>query len=469
MSEADSVEYPILPSEEYAVLPSEENTVLPAISPQQTKGTNSSKVFIQERREKRKGCKQSYDKINYCTFCEKASTKISRHLLTVHKEEESVRPILFLPKRSKERILALEILSNEGNFKHNLKVISTGSGHCVIARRTNETEKLDHQDFLPCEYCKKFIKKTSLWHHHRQCTVKLQYFGKSQLTDTNNSVRRGRHLLYSALLNDDSAQLKQLFSRMQNDELKSIVANDELIKRYSALRVDSLGDNMVQKVNDMHRVSQGARSLARLVKEMKKKDASLSGLSEAIKPEQFDLVVESAKNIVFHSSSKPLTFARLIGNLLGHAIQVKAGLALRKNSDKELRDAEQFQRLFSSEWNLRVNAIAQKKINHAKRKTVQTLPLTEDLKVLLQYIKSQMTEKMNALICGVNSKDWSDLASLTLCRLILFNKRRRAEVKDLKLQDFTERPDWSKQGAEDFSQSMSTTDRIVYNRYAFDT
>ena len=104
-----------------------------------------------------------------------------------------------------------------------------------------------------------------------------------------------------------------------------------------------------------------------------------------LKPEHFELVVKTAKKITFNSSSQPLTFSRLIGNLLGHVIQVKAGMAIRENSHSKLKEAQNIQKLFESEWSCRVNAAAQKKSNNLKRNTIQTIPLTNDLKILLDY------------------------------------------------------------------------------------
>jgi hypothetical protein len=39
-------------------------------------------------------------------------------------------------------------------------------------------------------------------------------------------------------------------------------------------------------------------------------------------------------------------------------------------------------------------------------------------------------------------KDWTWLAKLTLCRLIIFNKRRSAELKHVRLADYVNRPRW---------------------------
>ena len=279
-----------------------------------------------------------------------------------------VRPILFLEKRSTERMVNLELLANEGNFKHNMEVISKGSGFLVVARRSEYMDFLEYHDFFPCEFCKKFIRKSNLWHHHRQCAVKIFFTApqESQMHEDasqniSNALRRGRNLLYSALMKNEDPHLVQLHSRMNDDDLKTIVFGDSILKRFCALRIDALGQVSDQKINDVHRVSQGARSLARLLKEVKKQNVQIKDMSDLLQPEHFDLVIKAAKQITFDSKSQPLTFARLIGNLIGHVIQVKAGTAIRNKDEAKLQEAQNFQRLFESEWNNRVNASAQKK------------------------------------------------------------------------------------------------------------
>ena len=72
-----------------------------------------------------------------------------------------------LAKKSRERILKLEILANEGNFKHNVKVIKKGVGEIVVARRweSEDNEPRSPKDFMPCKYCLKFVRHCHLWSH----------------------------------------------------------------------------------------------------------------------------------------------------------------------------------------------------------------------------------------------------------------------------------------------------------------
>ena len=55
-----------------------------------------------------------------------------------------------------------------------------------------------------------------------------------------------------------------------------------------------------------------------------------------------------------------------------------------------------------------------------------------------------MVECQSQLTRNPHTATWTRLAKLTMTRLIMFNKRRRAEVKDLTVKQYMERPNWKK-------------------------
>ena len=52
-----------------------------------------------------------------------------------------------------------------------------------------------------------------------------------------------------------------------------------------------------------------------------------------------------------------------------------------------------------------------------------------------------------------------------MTRLIIFNKRRRAEVKDMKVKDYVERPQWHSRENGEIRMAMSKTDALFANRF----
>ena len=418
----------------------------------------------------KKGCKHIYDKVNFCTFCKKEiKSKIARHILSVHKDDPRVSDIRFLPPRSHERMIQLQVLANEGNFKHNTEVLKGKPGQLVVARRRGHGEK-PHQaeDFLPCEFCKLFIIRDNLWQHNRSCNVRLSMSAANDTSEPeeeriNNAVRRGKNLLLSALLESADLPAMQMIERMNNDDIKNVVLQDTLIKRYAALRVEALGDESVRKSNDIYKISQGARTLARLVIQSRN-EKPCTDLDDLITPQCFDLVVSSTKSMAFEGEKTAVSLGKYVGNLLGHMINIKEGHALRCNDDKRCSDANKFRKMYQAEWNYRVNAIGFKKANKIKRTKTKVIPLTEDLVKLRNFMVGEMAKKTTSLTQSHGIGDWKDLAVITLSRLILFNKRRRAEVIDLTVEDYLGRPCWKETQLGELQMAMSTADRLLAER-----
>jgi hypothetical protein len=61
---------------------------------------------------------RGWDKRHFCLYCGKSSTKITKHLLRQHKEENNIKE-----KKSKHRKLLIVILTNAGDYNHNMEVI----------------------------------------------------------------------------------------------------------------------------------------------------------------------------------------------------------------------------------------------------------------------------------------------------------------------------------------------------------
>jgi hypothetical protein len=354
---------------------------------------SEKKISLFNKNIIKKGCKQVYDKANYCVFCGHCiKSKISRHLLNVHKEERDVLEIRILPKRSKERMLRLQKLANDGNFKHNTDVLQKGSGNIVVSRRSKDNSNAPTK-FLPCEFCNKFISCDGLWRHYKICPSRQL---RPVQTDSTNkpdegtkqrilAVKSARAVLSSAVCNEDEALLQELLNRMRDDEMKGVVMHDRLLKRYALLSLESLGRKADQKLTDINRVSSCVRTLAKLVIEARsyKPNCSLESLLTAA---NFDLIIGVTRSLSTEKEKPALNVGKMIGHLLNHAALVKSGLALKDGDDEKNKEATDFRKLHKAEWTYRINSAATKRINNEKRQNTQVIPLTEDLQKLRNYV-----------------------------------------------------------------------------------
>jgi len=444
--------------------------------------SETKSFIIKAKKPVKEGCKQVYDKTNYCTFCSKAvHGKIHKHLLT-HRGEVEIKDICLMPVKSKQRSAAFKKLANDGNFKHNSLVFQTGSGEIVVARRRgvkagiSGAEPIDH---LPCDFCHKFLKKSSLWRHKRSCseTHKPKERQNPDNDEQNpddtpafpattqcSAVREGRTLLNSAVFIGEETCLTDLMNRMRDNSVKEVAIGDKLIRHYAVVRMQALGHKSDQKPGDIHRVSQAVRTLARMLQLAREIKGDCMSLDCLLTAANFDMVVLVARKMSIDKNIPALNVGKTVGLLVKRVALVKRGCALREGDRQRAKDAREFRTLYFSDWNYRVNSAAVKRINTLKRCTVQTIPLTDDLMQLRTFMLSKMKDLDKKLKVSPCSTDWVEMAKLTMSRLILFNKRRRAEVKDLKVNEYISRPDWHTDERDEMAMALSPTDRLLVKR-----
>lgn len=389
--------------------------------------------------------------MNFCTFCHKRiNSKISAHLFSKqHSDIVNVNEIRLLPKQSQERLVRLECLANEGNFKHNVEVLRERNGSLVVARREkfagdNDDHGHDPNDFIPCEFCLKFFIAKYLWHHVRVCKVRKFYkiadpTGKKDdfVYDTNADEeeemdedhdlprsyrRRGRAILASAVHNEETNNLKILLEHSSHDEITAVAFGDAIIKQYLTLQSEQLGFEEDRKRKDVYRINQKGRMLARLVLEARKMIPDC-GLSTLLRPENFDTVVSATKALVRYEQGENLSFGPHIGYYISDALGCKEGTALRTNDYACREEARNFKRLFETEWNARVNAVSRKRKAHLDMSKKNDIPLTEDLVKFKVYLCQRLKGLCIRLEQENNPQDWLELSKVTLCRLLVFNKR----------------------------------------------
>ncbi|XP_029007539.1 uncharacterized protein LOC114856073 isoform X2 [Betta splendens] len=76
-------------------------------------------------------------------------------------------------------------------------------------------------------------------------------------------------------------------------------------------------------------------------------------------------------------------------------------------------------------------------LNEAKWNAPQLLPFAEDVKMMHQYLVKQRVKYQSKLQEEPNKKHWAELAKVTLCDVILFNRRRAGELSKMSLNAFT--------------------------------
>ena len=103
----------------------------------------------------------NYSKKVPCPYCDVKTSKMARHITTIHANEDDVKQLTQYPVGSKRRREELILLKNKGTFCRNVEALKNG-GDFYVARRPPRGKLMYPEDFLPCTFCYGFYIKTEL-------------------------------------------------------------------------------------------------------------------------------------------------------------------------------------------------------------------------------------------------------------------------------------------------------------------
>jgi len=375
-----------------------------------------------------RGGRRKWDKYNYCLYCMQPYPKLSQHFYARHITEPGVKEAFSFAKRSSERKLLLMKLTNQGDFAHNMKVLSTGRGVLIPFRRP--TEVVPHTAYLPCDICYGMFKRERLWEHMRSCPLQIS---------TRQHVRRVQSK--SSLLLPDtvecSEQMKiRVLEKMNHDEISIPAKNDPLIMKFGTRLFSAVG----HEEHTHGYISQKMRELARLLIKAREVVPSVQCLSQLMKPQHFCDDIKAVKCVCGFDEDSHAFRIPSLGLKLGHALKKCALLmksqGLQSSDDIMVENAEKFIQLCEIEWPCHVSSHALRTLDQRRWNKPKRLPLASDVKLLKDHLQSKLDVNKEALEKTSDSRAWYDLAKVTLVMIMLFNRRRSGEVERIPLKAY---------------------------------
>lgn len=398
-------------------------------------------------------------KKNYCYVCGKPQSKISRHLKT-HKTHAEIVQAFSLPEDSKERKILLEKMRNKGNFKHNISVLQDGTGSLKVKRKPKA--KALAGKFIHCMYCQGMYIRKELWRHVRRCSF------KPENEDLEEQPGRTKVLGLAVALESTSSQqissgVWKLLGVMKQDEVASVVRNDFSIIQFA----QSLYNKHGQDPTKYEYIRQKLREVGRLLLCLRT-DFSVHNLEDAVKPANFQRVVQAVKKVSGFDEEKHSYQKPSLALKLGHTLQKIADIihcrALMAEDEELIRYTDIFKKLYTSRWSELVSHSALNTLTDAKYNKPSTLPFTEDVQILHQYLEKSAESAFCSLKEEATTQNYAQLAKLTLAQIIVFNRRRAGEVSKMRLKSFHERDNTKLH--EDVALGLSKTEQKLCNYFS---
>ncbi|CAH1163346.1 unnamed protein product, partial [Phaedon cochleariae] len=404
--------------------------------------------------------KRIRDKDHSCFFCHKLLRNLARHFERAHDKEMEVAKILSMPKCSKRRRDAFNALTRNGDFYHNCDVLLLQKGELVLSRRPTEQEKkfLKYSDYGPCPECLGFMKKRHLWHHLKYSCVCMKDKNILKSLKTSRQPAAESTSLLNGIYGQNLTQdfRSNILNKLRNDDISEICRKDDLILRYGAFLYEKYGSTQRELIR------QSMRQLGRLTIELTKGNTNVNKLIDALTPEMFDAVVSATKSLCSTSTEEAKrtefgipSLALKIGYSIRKCIGIERGLCLRKGDLKRNDILLGFLSILDLEWSVRISSNALATLQSRKLNSVDLLPITGDLIKLSKFLEFMIGETKNDMKREKSFQNWSKLASLTLSRIILFNKRRSGEAARMRVENYTNRPAWQSQSVAEMRESLT--------------
>lgn len=377
---------------------------------------------------------RTWDKVDYCIFCEESKSKLSQHIQTQHKNESEVIDWI-QTKDNKLRIQKLKKMRNIGNHRHNCKVLREGKGELIVTYRPSPSGyPAKPSDYGPCPNCYAYLVKREMWKH--RCPEKVPQTQRRKVIQSSNL------LLPATVSTDMSQHLQRVLSSMKSDSVARCIKSDALIVEVASKECFKLGHNSEQ---DSY-IREKLRELGRLVLQLRETfgDENAS-LLDFINPEKFQQVLKSVRTMCGFSDSSHTyinpSLALKVGHTLKKVSTVVKGQALERGDDILFQRASGFLDLCGIRWTEEISSHALRTLYQRKRNSPQLLPLTSDIVCLANYTKSVAAKQLSILqnkgLCKQDLHSaWVKLAEATLTRVITFNRRRQGEASKLKLVDY---------------------------------
>ena len=401
-----------------------------------------------------------WDKKNCCLFCGTFQAKLTRHVERKHKSEDEVQKMLRYPKRSKKRKMESERLRHLGNFYNNAKVLASGEGDFLVAKRPVKGMNMKVSQFVPCAYCKGYYMKAEIWRHINDCNFKDTNETDTCTTESFASgIKRGKSIMLACLKPAlDNVGRECLFSVMKNDDISSVCRNDELIYQHGINMLHTKGADHASYIRTK------MRELGRLVIQARKSLGSVN-LKDLIQPDRFDHVIDAVKKECRYATDKISKFeipslALKMGYSLKQCAELKLGLCIRDKDTVGEDETNRFLKLYDMEYSDKISSVALETLHTKKARKPAILPVTNDIVEFQKYVREKIPQITKQVKLTQDSGLFKDLAQMTLSSLIVFNKRRSGETSKMLLSDLKE----NKKGNEDIAAMLSDVEQTLCKR-----
>lgn len=458
----------------------------------------------------------SFSKPGCCPYCFQVYNRLDRHLMRVHKSQKTVKTINSLPKRNQKRMYLLSLLRKKGNENFNTNLSLNPTGKIIPVRRLaiNRGKPLSHlkkkkistadtsteeqlSDVESGIECEEIIKNSvtaaadadrihelhDFENKNKEppkkpavrlmCPICKGFYAKvakhmkNQHSKREEMSQRGILALSKKELSNyptctSNRMRKNVLPYLRDDKVGIIAQSDVLIILY-----ENKFSERHTHVDQIDLIKGHTRLLAKLLLELQDLSPNIDKLEIAFRGIYWDKVLSVYKSLSKYNEKteeiENCYNARTLGMMLDRLITiVRARYRMHENKEK-LEFLDTFEALFKGQYSAYILSKATLTENKKKRAGVESLPLTEDLNTLNEYIFGKIKTCVHILEKKFNFEAFKGLSYSLIISLQLYNNRRAGEIDRLTIDDYKQRK--KADPKDDFYRTMNVKDKKQANRY----
>ncbi|XP_061647682.1 M-phase phosphoprotein 8 isoform X2 [Phyllopteryx taeniolatus] len=375
---------------------------------------------------------------HFCFYCQMSFSQLEKHLEKKHAEETDVAHAIHFPKGSKVRQTLLDQIRDKGDYEQCTKALrkvgdKDGGTHTEV-----KSPKICVRDFLPCQQCYTFYRKTDLWWHEQSCKPRK---GDDKSPEIPNVETAGQSvtlqlLPVSKFLTDDC---REIIRTMHQDDITRHIVHDPLICKYGS----ALSAKYNHDKSQFAYIGQKLRQLGRFMIAINNLDGSVRYLHQLCLPSRFELAVEGAKKASGFDPScsrfKTFSLVSKIGYSLKRAAEIAFGESCMTKDRLTEGEVRAFIQLVDTKWSERFSRRslpASSSKPDIRKAEVNASSVTEDLIKLYRFIADEGDEARQELRYNPSVANWKKLSEATLADICLFNRARVGNIGRLLLQTY---------------------------------
>lgn len=364
-------------------------------------------------------------KKHLCCFCDKLQTRLARHLILKHGNEDEVKEFIHLPAKSQERLSAIAKIRKQRDFKM-FTDAKLNNGEIIPSRRPTTAERANAENFATCPNCKGIYTKNNLRHHFAQCTNNEQnvkgVFKKARLTVGRIHERASEVLRL------------QVISCMKEDAVLRCLRYDLLIILYGNDLCLSHRHKYMHKL-----IRSNLRLCGRFLLHIKELDPRISSFSAIYDPTKYYFIINAIDFFAcvnkstghYNKAGNATEMAKHI-NKIGDIYLTECIIEKNVIKQKEITD---FLSLCKRGFRSVTNKTANETLLARQREKIVELPSTADIMRLCQYLDKIIDVNYSKLKIKFSYSTWRQLSEAVLTRIQVFNRRRAGEAERLFISD----------------------------------